>query len=129
MKLALFFMFLLTPLLRAELPPSAYETMQAKAPEYFNIQVLRVDVEPGETPIQQKVHLVALITKVIRTASGAKSDEIINILYSVTDHPKGWVGPGEVPIPQEKEGTVAYLAKTGASDFEPAAGRMSFTNF
>lgn len=117
------------PVLRAELPPSAYESMQAKAPEHFKIEVLSVMVEPGETPTQQKVHLVALITEVLRTASGAKSNEIVNILYTITDHPKGWVGPGEVPVPSEKERTIAYLTKTGAGDFEPAAGRMSFSNF
>jgi phenylpyruvate tautomerase PptA (4-oxalocrotonate tautomerase family) len=129
MKSRLFLMLFFIPVLRAELPPSAYESMQAKASEYFKVEILRVDVEPGETPTQQKVHLVALITEVIRTASGAKPNEIINILYTVTEHPKGWVGPGAVPIPNEKERTVAYLSRTGAGDFEPAAGRMSFTNF
>jgi hypothetical protein len=129
MKLRLLLVLLLAPILRAELPPSAYESMQAKAPEHFKIEVLRVDVEPGETPTQQRVHVVALITEVIRTASGAEPNEIVNILYTVTDHPKGWVGPGEVPIPSEKERMVAYLTKTGADDFEPAAGRMSFSNF
>jgi phenylpyruvate tautomerase PptA (4-oxalocrotonate tautomerase family) len=97
--------------------------------EYFKVEILRVDLEPGETPVQQKVHLVALVTEVIRTATGAKPDEIVNILYTITEHPRGWVGPGSVPIPGEKERTVAYLSKTEAGDFEPAAGRMSFTNF
>jgi phenylpyruvate tautomerase PptA (4-oxalocrotonate tautomerase family) len=129
MKFRFFLIFLLLPILHAELPPSAYESMQAKAPEYFKIEVLRVDVEPGETPTQRKVHLVALITEVVRTASGAKPNEIVNVLYTIMDHPKGWVGPGEVPIPSEKVRTVAYLKKTAAGDFEPAAGRMSFTNF
>jgi phenylpyruvate tautomerase PptA (4-oxalocrotonate tautomerase family) len=129
MKLRLLLIVLLMPVLHAELPPSAYESMQAKAPEYFKVEILRVDVESGETPIQQKVHLVALVTEVIRTATGAKPDEIVNILYTITEHPKGWVGPGSVPIPGEKERTVAYLSKTEAGDFEPAAGRMSFTNF
>ena len=39
-------------------------------------------------------------------------NEIVNILYTVTEHPQGWAGPGAVPIPREKERTVAYLAKT-----------------
>lgn len=129
MKLRLLLIVLLMPVLHAELPPSAYESMQAKAPEYFKVEILRVDLEPGETPVQQKVHLVALVTEVIRTATGAKPDEIVNILYTITEHPKGWVGPGSVPVPSEKERTVAYLSKTEAGDFEPAAGRMSFTNF
>ena len=121
-------LFLLSGL-RAELPPSAYESMQAKAPEYLKVEILRVDVEPGENPTQQKIHLVALVTEVFRTASGAKPNEIVNIVYTVTEHPRGWTGPGSVPIPGEKEKTVAYLSRTEAGDFEPAAGRMSFTNF
>jgi hypothetical protein len=129
MKLRLLMLFLFVPLLRAELPPSAYEAMQAKAPEYFKIEILRVDVAPGETPTQQNVQLVALINQVLRSASGAKPNEIINIVYSVTEHPRGWAGPGPVPIPHERERTVAYLRKLEVGDFEPAAGRMTFTNF
>lgn len=113
----------------AELPPSAYEKMQAAAPEYFQIEVLRVDVSPGEKPDDQQVHVVAMVTQVVRTATEAKPDEIINILYTVTEHPKGWVGPGGIPLLQEKQQTVAYLAKEETGDFKPVAGRMSFSNF
>ncbi len=129
MKLRLLLILFFVPVLHAELPPSAYESMQAKAPEYFKVEILRVDVAPGETPTQQNVHLVALISQVVRTASGAKPNEIINIVYTVTEHPRGWVGPGPVPVPREKERIVAYLKKAPGDDFEPAAGRMSFTNF
>ena len=129
MRLRLLMLFFLVPVLRAELPPSAYEAMQAKAPEYFKIEILRVDVEPGETPTQERVQLVALISEVLRSASGAKPNEIINIIYTVTEHPRGWAGPGPIPIPREKERTVAYLKKLPVGDFEPAAGRMTFTNF
>ena len=56
-------------LLRASPPrgassPSAYEAMQARAPEFFKIEILRVDVAPGETPTEQRVQLVALISQV-----------------------------------------------------------------
>jgi len=129
MNFRVLLIFLLMPVLRAELPPSAYESMQAKAPEYLKIEVLRVGVEPGESPTRHDVHVVALTTEVLRTASGLKPNEILNIFYTVTDHPQGWVGPGEVPIPNEKERCVAYLVKTEGGDFAPAAGRMSFTNF
>jgi hypothetical protein len=128
MKLRLLMLFFV-PVLHAELPPSAYEAMQAKAPEFFKIEILRVDVAPGETPTEQRVQLVALISQVFRSASGAKPNEIINIVYTVTEHPRGWAGPGPIPIPREKERTVAYLKKLEIGDFEPAAGRMTFTNF
>ncbi len=48
-------LLLLLPLsLNAELPPSAYDAMQKKAGEYLNIEVLRVDIEPGENPNEQR---------------------------------------------------------------------------
>ena len=121
--------FLLMPAAYAELPPSAYEAMQTKAPEHIQIEVLRVEVEPGEAPTQKRVHLIALTTAVVRTASGLKPNEIVNIFYTVTEHPEGWDGPGEIPIPKERDRSVAYLEKTGGGDFAPVAGRMSFSNF
>jgi hypothetical protein len=126
------FLFLLCffPLLAfAELPPSAYESMQAKAPEYLKIEVLRVDVSPGSKPEEQSVHVVALVTQVIRTATDVKPDDIINIFYTITERPKGWVGPGPIPLLQDKQQTVAYLSKGETGDFKPEAGRMSFSNF
>lgn len=113
----------------AELPPSAYESMQAKAQDYVKIEVLRVDVEPGESPDQQKILMVALITEVFRSASGLQPSDIVNVSYSVTEHPQGWAGPGAVPILTEKQVTVAYLNKEESGDFAPAAGRMTFDNF
>ncbi|CAN5600193.1 hypothetical protein BH09VER1_BH09VER1_20500 [soil metagenome] len=126
---ALLFLLPLVPL-QAELAPSAYEQMQAKAPEYLKIEVLRVDIEPGEKPADQKVHIVAMVNEVIRSTAGIKPDEIINIFYIVEDHPKPWAGPGATPILAEKDQTIAYLKPTSNSgEFEPAAGRMSFSNF
>jgi hypothetical protein len=55
---------------------------------------------------------------------------LITITYTVTDREKGWTGPGEVPIPQEKDKIVAYIVKDAiSSDYHPAAGAMSFRNF
>lgn len=121
--------FLCPLVLQAELPPSAYEAMQAKAPEYLDIEILRVDVSPGDAPNQQKVLLLSLVNKVTRTATNLKPGDIINIVYTITDHPKGWTGPREIPIPSEREKTIAYLAKDVANNYLPAARAMTFRNF
>lgn len=122
--------FLAMPiLLHAELPPSAYESMQSKAPEYLKIEVLRVSVEPGAEANQQKIELAALVKEVNRTATDTKPGDMINITYTVTEHPKGWAGPGAIPVPVEREEMVAYLIKSETGDFTPVAGRMSFSNF
>jgi len=114
----------------AELPPSAYEAMQAKATDYLKISILRVDAEQGDVPTKQNIHVVATVSEVVRSAgNNVKSGDIINIVYTVTQHPKGWVGPGEVPVPEDHSDTIAYLNRQENGDFEPAAGRMTFSNF
>lgn len=130
MRPSLFLVIAFVPLLvRAELLPSAYESMQAKASEYVRMEVMRVDVGPGKDPAQQDVHVVAIVSEVMRTSTSLSPDEILNIHYTITDHPEGWNGPGELPLLREKMTTIAYLNKLESGDYEPAAGRMSFSNF
>jgi len=130
LSLSLFLVVAFVPLLvRAELLPSAYESMQTKASEYIRMEVMRVNVAPGKDPAQQEVHVIAMVNEVIRTSTSMTPDEILNIHYTITVHPEGWVGPGELPLLREKMTTIAYLNKLESGDYEPAAGRMSFTNF
>ena len=57
--------------------------MQAKAPEFFKIEILRVDVAPGETPTEQRGAIGGpnQPRSSDRRAS-AKPNEIINIVYT-----------------------------------------------
>lgn len=117
-------------LLRAELPPSAYDSMQKAAADLVSIEVLQVEIEPGDAPERQNVHVMALVNGVKRSASNLKDGDLINIFYTVTAREKSWAGPGEIPILEEKEKTVAYLTKdSDKGDYHPAAGAMSFRNF
>ena len=128
-RLILLLAILCPALLHAELPPSAYERMQKAATEAVDIEVIRVDIEPGEATGSQNIHLTALVNKVTRTAN-VKEGDLLKIDYTVTGHEKGWAGPGEIPILEEKEKTIAYLVKDPLADtFHPAAGAMSFRNF
>lgn len=114
----------------AELPPSAYETMQAKAPEYLKIQVLRVDIGPGNDDASQDILIMAMVDKVERSASGLKPGDVINIAYTLEDRPAGWVGPGQVPILAQGDTHAAYLKGLDKPEtYAPAAGAMSFHNF
>jgi hypothetical protein len=123
-------MFSACPWSRAELAPSVYEQMQTKAPEFLDIEVLRVDVGPGDAPERQTVRLMALVNKVNRSASGVRTSDVINITFTRTDRPKGWVGPGEIPLPAERDTSVAYLKRDpDTGDFFPVAGAMSFRDF
>lgn len=117
------------PAVFAELPPSAYERMQNAATEAVEIEVIRVEIEPGDVAGTQNIRLMALVNKVERGAN-VKENDLIKIAYTVTPREKGWTGPGEIPVLEEKDKTVAYLAKDPAKDeFHPAAGVMSFRNF
>lgn len=121
---------LMAGVLRAELPPSVYEAKQKEAPEKIWIEVLRVDIESGEQADQQKVGVVALVTRVDRTSSGLQPDQVINISYVITERPRGFVGPGEIPLLQEGEKTVAFLAREDSEPvYLPVAGTMSFREF
>ena len=128
-RLILLLAILCPTLARAELPPSAYERMQNAATEVVEIEILRVEIEPGESPGSQSIRLMALVNKATRAAN-VKAGDLIKIHYTVTGHEKGWAGPGEIPILEEKEKTIAYLVKDPLADtFHPAAGAMSFRNF
>jgi hypothetical protein len=114
----------------AELPPSVYEGRQKAAPEYLEIDVLRVDVEPGEQPNQQKVIVAALVRTVHRTMSELTPGALITISYTHTKRETGYGGPGEIPILTEAAASVAYLVKSEEGDtYAPVAGVMSFSNF
>lgn len=116
--------------IHAELPPSAYERMQDEAPEFLNLDILRVDVAPETEPDRQNVHITARIVRVNRTSSNLQVGGVLNILYTLTSRPTGFVGPGHVSIPSEGDKTVAYLKNMAKPDeFEPAAGAMTFRNF
>jgi len=115
---------------QAELPPSVYEAKQAAAGEVLDIEVVQVEIEPGDAPNQQQVHAVALVTGVQRSKAEVKKDELIKIRYTVTQKPKDFVGPGEIPILKSGEKTIAYLEKSETlKAFTPVAGVMSFSNF
>lgn len=127
----LFLTVFTAPLLRAELPPSAYEKMQSAAPEVLRIQVLRVTEQPDSDASTKDVSMLAQVLKVGRSASKLKPGDMITVNYKVASHSAGWVGPGEVPILEENKESVAYLetAAGGEQEYSPAAGAMSFDRF
>ncbi len=115
------------PTLRAELPPSAYEAMQREAPDVLRINVLTVSTQPTDSG--DDIEILAEVLKVGR-GDAATTGDIITIRYQRERHPAGWVGPGLVPVPEEKAETVAYLkAAEDGSSFAPAAGMMTWRSF
>jgi len=119
-----------TSLLMAELPPSAYEQMQNDATEVFRINVLQVMKSETDDPHRTEIQIVADVIKVGRTTTKIRAGEIITIRYFVTEHPPMWVGPGEVPVPEQGAEVPAFLKRgSDSTDYIPAAGAMTFDTF
>ena len=119
-----------TATMMAELPPSAYEAMQAKAPEFFEVEILRSDVNPGDGPNDKKITLTARVSKTFRTATGISEGAVITIIYTEVARPAGSAGPGRIPILKEGDTKIAFLEKgPKPNQYLPAAGAMTFQQF
>jgi len=124
-------LFLSLPLIHAaSLSPSAYESLQSKAPEHLEIQVLLSEINPSDVADIFSVRAEGRVAKVHRSQSGVKMGDIIVITYSVKESSTGQPARGEIPFLAEGEQRVAYLENTGKPlEFRPAAAAMSFDNF
>jgi hypothetical protein len=110
----------------AEIAPEHYVDMQANAPEALRIDVVDVDVEWCLFDCEKRdVVVKAQVVGVIRSTAGVEVGDEITIKYVHRDPPRGWVGPRPTPLLSPGE-TVAYLSKTDAGHFRPAARGNSF---
>lgn len=114
--------------LRAELPPSAYETMQADAPEALTVLILQTRLAPsGDSTLMT---ITARVTAVDRSATHLQPTDIITITHTLEPRPPGFVGPGRVQPPPDGTECPAYLKSTGIPlEYSPAAGAMTFHHF
>ncbi len=111
-----------------ELAPSVYEEKQRLASEHLQLQSL--DVTTAAASSGTEVRVLAVVTQVMRTTSKIKTGDTLEIRYRIASYPKGWCGPGEIPLLKNHEDTVAYLTRPDGKDFYiPAAGAMSFRDF
>lgn len=112
---------------RAELPPSAYQERQAKAPEALVIKVRSVKTQEIKEPTVTVTEFTveAEVEKVERSATRLAAGGIIKIVYSRREYSKPLVGPSEVPVLKEGQAYPAYLSREGDT-YVPAAGGYSF---
>ncbi len=112
------------------LAPSEYEKMQSQAPEALEIEVLRVESKPLPEQGVNQVRVTAFIKSVIRSKSGLKSNDVLQIRYEIRMGMEARPGPGEVPLLKEGMVCPAFLAPVENEPvFGPAAGAMSFSQF
>ena len=127
---ALFIFTAVPPGARAEMPPSAYESMQKESPEALTIQVLSVKISTTDEP-ERKVLAIAADAKVAavqRSASGLKPGDTIRISYQVFDYKEGIAGPGKPKTLEEGKSYSAFLSKNEKEGYyRLAAMGQSFT--
>src|SRR5438128_2163078 len=127
---ALFIFTAVPPGARAEMPPSAYESMQKESPEALTIEVLSVKISTTDEP-ERKIFEIAAHAKVAavqRSASGLKPSDTIRISYRVFNYKQSIVGPGEPKILEEGKSYSAFLSKNEKEgNYILAAIGQSFT--
>lgn len=116
--------------LRANLPPSAYEAMQQAAAEALQIEVLRVETEPGTQLDEEVICLTAVVTRVERSASGLQAGDSIQVVYTLKMGADGRPQPGQPPALEEGFSGSAFLQREPDSPiYHPAALALSFELF
>lgn len=115
----------------AELPPDVYERMQRDAPEVLKISVKRVFANrKGALDFSgdRDVTVFAIVVSVTKTASGLKAGDEIVIRYVAKNPDEKMAGPRPIPKLEEKKEYPAWLSKSEAGHYEPAARGFSFTS-
>jgi hypothetical protein len=110
-----------------ELPPYVYKNLQDNAPEHLRIKVLSVKTKEGKDGAQVSVE--AIVTKVMRSASGLRVGDVIRIEYfHSTSHVPG---PGPVALLVQEQSYEAFLSRNSTPDktYSPGARGHSFLLF
>ena len=121
---------------RAELPPWVYGQEQRQAPLRAEIQVLRVQLNPGRA-VQAQVRLLTIQRQPM--PPHLRPGQAIRVAYTLPPpRPQGWVGPSPLPLlrpgqrlpawlaPDPQLPAVGAAAPSDAPLFRPAAGGRSF---
>ncbi len=114
--------------IRAELPPDAYERMQADADEAIEVEITSVRTKAGGAEYSQ-VTTEAKVLGVQRSKSGLKKDESIVIEYDIFDVAKkkpGWAGPSSPTLVKKSGSYMAFLKATKGKPYAIAAMGRSF---
>jgi hypothetical protein len=115
-----------------ELPPTVYRELQKEAPEVLEIKVTDVKStkHAGDNLGTNWTETVtASVVKVVRSKSGCKVGDSVEIRYERLEPAPGWVGPS--PAPQLTKGWEgpAFLTKSEDDSFSIAARGFSFQKF
>ena len=123
----------------ADLSPDVYKDLQRKAPEVLYIQVSSVDVhrtfaKPSrcsffDFEVIREVRVAARVLRVVRSGTGIRAGDVIEIGYSSVSSCSGVNGPRSIPVLRNGDRIYAFLARRGRTPvFEPAARGATFSS-
>ena len=131
-------LLMIATIVRAELPPDVYKDLQSKAPEVLVIQVLSVHVHRRYAKpagcgffvfeVIREVRVEARVLRVVRSETGTRAGDVVEVEYSSINRCSGWDGPRSIQMLVEGDRVNAFLARRGRTvTFEPAARGATFT--
>lgn len=123
---------------RADLSPDVYKDLQRTAPEVLYIQVSSVDVhrrfaKPSscsffDFEVIRDVRVAARVLRVVRSGTGIRAGDVIEIDYSSVSSCSGVNGPRSIQMLRNGDRLYAFLARHGRGRvFEPAARGATFS--
>ena len=136
--IAIAILLILASAVLADLSPDVYKDLQRKAPEVFSIQVSSVDVhrsfaKPSGCPffdfeVIRDVKVEARVLRVVRSGTGVRPGDVIEIEYSSISRCSDWNGPRSMQLLRKGDLVFAFLSRRGrTASFEPAARGATFS--
>ena len=122
----------------ADLSPDVYKDLQRKAPEALSIQVSSVDVHRSfakpsscsffDFEVIRKVKVEARVLRVVRSGTGVRPGDVIEIEYSSISRCSDWNGLRSMQLLRKGDLVFAFLSRRGrTASFEPAARGATFS--
>ena len=136
--IAIAILLILASAVLADLSPDIYKDLQRKAPEVLSIQVSSVDVhrsfaKPSGCPffdfeVIRKVNVEARVLRVVRSSTGVRPGDVIEIEYSSISRCSDWNGPRSMQLLRKGDLVYAFLSRRGrTASFDPAARGATFS--
>jgi hypothetical protein len=112
----------------AELPPDVYKADQEKSPEALTIAVTRVKIQKTKESrgTRSNITAEAKVLEVKRSASKLRVGDTVRISYSHFRHDQPIAGPSEPDVLQKGRTYPAFLQKSAAGRYTPAARGYTF---
>ncbi|MEA2416766.1 MAG: hypothetical protein QOI58_3423 [Thermoanaerobaculia bacterium] len=138
-SIAIAILLILATAVLADLSPDVYKDLQRKAPEVLYIQVSSVHVhrrfaKPSscsffDFEVIREVRVAARVLRVVRSGTGVRAGDVIEIDYASVSSCSGLNGPRSIQMLRNGDRVYVFLVRSGRTkSFEPAARGATFSD-